>query len=121
MFIYLFCLTGTTRLQDGEFMWSKTRQNLIFDTYAWGYIVAQVPAGWLAQRFGGKRVFGYFLLAASLSTALVPIASRTHFFTLIALRFIGGVGAVSRPLSTVYPFTLPPNNAYRIREFLNCL
>ena len=76
-------------------MWSESRQKIVFDTYYWGYIIAQVPAGWLAQHFGGKRIFGYFLLAGSLSTALIPIASRTHFYLLIMLRFLGGAGAVS--------------------------
>lgn len=76
-------------------MWSSSRQNIVFDTFYWGFIVAHVPAGWLAQRFGGKRVFGGFLLAGSLSTALIPIASRTHFYLLLVLRFLGGVGSVS--------------------------
>jgi len=59
-------------------------------------MLTQVPSGWLAQRFGGKRVFGFMMLMSSLSTVLVPIAARTHLFLLLSLRFIAGVGSVSR-------------------------
>jgi len=59
-------------------------------------MLTQVPSGWLAQRFGGKRVFGLMMLASSLSTVLVPVAARTHLFVLLSLRFIAGIGSVCR-------------------------
>jgi len=58
-------------------------------------MLTQVPSGWLAQRFGGKRVFGLMMFASSLSTVLVPVAARTHLFLLLTLRFIAGIGSVS--------------------------
>jgi MFS family permease len=82
-------------LQMGEFVWPDTTQEAIMNAFYWGYVVTQVPSGWLAQRYGGKRVFGFMLLASSLSSALIPAAARTHLFLLLALRFIGGIGAVS--------------------------
>lgn len=92
-----FIMLNTSEFVDlwryGEFAWSSGRQRAVFDTFSWGFIVANVPAGWLALRFGGKRVFGGFLLTGSLSTALIPIASRTHFYLLLLLRFLGGVGS----------------------------
>lgn len=82
-------------MQTGEFIWPETTRAAITNAFYWGYVLTQVPSGWLAQRYGGKRVFGFLLLASSLSTALIPVAARTHLFLLLALRFIGGIGSVS--------------------------
>ena len=84
--------------QRGEFTWPTTTQRAILDSFHWGYMLTQVPSGWLAQRFGGKRVFGFMMLTSSLSTVLVPVAARTHLFLLLSLRFIAGVGSVRRLL-----------------------
>jgi len=77
-------------------VWPETTRAAILDAFHWGYMLSQVPSGWLAQRFGGKRVFGLMMLTSSLSTVLVPVAARTHLFLLLSLRFIAGVGAVRR-------------------------
>lgn len=35
----------------------------MFSAFAWSYVLAQLPAGWLLDRFGSKRTyfFGIFL------------------------------------------------------------
>ena len=81
-------------LQDGEFQWHKDRQGLVLGSFFWGYILTQVPGGWLAARFGGKRVYGYAMLMAALATLLMPIAAQGHYILLMVLRIICGIGQV---------------------------
>jgi MFS family permease len=45
--------------QEGEFAWDKSTQGLILGSFYWGYIITQIPGGWLAAKFGGKHVFGW--------------------------------------------------------------
>eukprot|EP00918_Siedleckia_nematoides_P046063 GHVU01100961.1.p1 GENE.GHVU01100961.1~~GHVU01100961.1.p1 ORF type:complete len:789 (+),score=51.77 GHVU01100961.1:92-2458(+) len=85
--------TSQDYTRDGEFDWSSTKQSVIFSTFYWGFLLIQIPAGWLSNRYGGKIVFGVFLLIESLSSLLTPLAARTHYLLLTMLRFLGGVGA----------------------------
>jgi len=67
---------------------------VIVDAYHYGDLVGRLPGGLLAQRYGGKRLIGFSLLVASLSTALIPLAARVHFSLVTLLRFIAGSTAV---------------------------
>ncbi len=46
------------------------------------------------QRFGGKRIFGYFMLMTAIATLLTPIGARGSPYLLITLRIIKGLGEV---------------------------
>jgi len=66
-----------------------------------GYVMFQVPAGWLADRFGPRRVLTGGVLWWGVFTALtaaVPVAIVKPIFALLAIRFLLGVGE-----SVVYP------------------
>ena len=89
-------------LQEGEFDWSEAQQMVIFGTYFWGQVVSQIPAGWMTSRLTARVVMPTFMLMTSATTVLIPVAARTHYFILILLRFLGGVGAVG----TLPPFIL---------------
>lgn len=82
----------TLQPKDGEFDWDKETQGIILGAFFWGYLVTQIPGGWLAQRFGGKRVCGYFMLLASVATILSPVGARYSPYILIILRVVNGLG-----------------------------
>jgi MFS family permease len=77
--------------------WSKVNNLVLFTTgtilgsFFYGYIVLQIPGGYLAYRFGGTKVFGMSLLIGSLLTLLTPFVARTSVAALIALRVLEGV------------------------------
>ena len=81
-------------IQAGEFRWTKDVQGLILGSFFWGYITTQVLGGYLAAKYGGKRVYGYFMFMASIATLLMPVAARLHYGLLILLRVICGIGEV---------------------------
>jgi len=81
-------------VQDGPFMWDKSTQGHILGSYAYGYLISQIPGGLLAERFGGKWIMAGFLSLSTVATFLTPAASRVSFGLLIALRVLCGIGSV---------------------------
>ncbi|OQV24940.1 Sialin [Hypsibius exemplaris] len=74
-----------------RFEWDSTIQGHILGSYFYGYIVAQIPGGWLARRFGGKLPFGLGILIAGILTVITPIASGYHYGAVIAIRVAEGL------------------------------
>ncbi|KAK3593079.1 hypothetical protein CHS0354_038105 [Potamilus streckersoni] len=94
----------------GEFNWEKEVQGLVLGSFFWGYMVTQLPGGWLASHYGGKRVFGWFVFVCSVATLLTPFAARTDLKLLIAVRVIAGIGqgVVWPAMQVIWAHWAPP-------------
>ena len=79
---------------QGELEWSKELRGHVLSSFFYGYIVTQVPGGWLASHYGGKHVFSVGILITVFATTLVPVAARAHVALLIALRIVMGLACV---------------------------
>ena len=80
----------------GEFpSWDKDLQGQILGAFFYGYICTQIPGGWLAEKFGGKLLFGIGVLGTAALTLLTPVAARLSVGTFIAVRVVEGIGEVS--------------------------
>ena len=90
--------SSTTGSNAGEFDWTKSTVNGMLSSYYYGYIVLQIPGGWLASRFGGKRVIAFAMLISSLATIFLPIATRANKDLVYVLRVVLGLFA-----SMTYP------------------
>ncbi|KAK7098468.1 sialin-like [Littorina saxatilis] len=110
---------GTDTLEDGEFSWSKETQGLILGSFFWGYLLTQLPGGWLASRYGGKRVLGYCMCACSLLTLLMPIAARTDWRFLMGLRILAGIcqGVVWPCMQMLWGCWAPPLETGKLAGF----
>ena len=65
---------------------------LILSSFFWGYIGPQMLGGWLADRFGGKRVLTLGVLLWSLGTLFTPAAAEISFGALLVMRAALGLG-----------------------------
>jgi len=74
-----------------EFEWDSKTQGMVLGSFYYGYIVLQIPGGWLATKIGGTRIFGVALFIASILTLLTPAAARYSVYALIVLRVCEGV------------------------------
>lgn len=92
--LLVLCHT-VARFQNAEFDWSETLQGHILGSFYYGYVVAQIPGGILAQKYGGKHVFGIGILLTGILTLLTPIAARMGPGYMIAVRVLEGIGEVS--------------------------
>ena len=82
-------------LQQPEFEWTKKFKGLVLSSYFYGYIITQVPGGWLCGRFGAKHVLGVGLLVSAIVTLISPPLTRVNANSLIVLRVILGLASVS--------------------------
>uniref|UniRef100_A0A061QHU6 Sialin n=1 Tax=Cupiennius salei TaxID=6928 RepID=A0A061QHU6_CUPSA len=78
--------------KDGEFDWDSEVRAHILGSFFYGYLVTQIPGGRMAEMFGGKWLFGIGVLCTAVLTLLTPLAAKTGYGTLIALRVLEGLG-----------------------------
>jgi MFS family permease len=67
-------------------------KGLVLSSFFWGYLWPQMLGGWLADRFGGKRVLAAGVAVWSLATFFTPPAAMVSFGALLAMRALMGVG-----------------------------
>jgi MFS transporter, ACS family, D-galactonate transporter len=83
------------------------QMGLLFSAFAWSYAVANLPGGYLIDRFGSRLVYGVAQLAWSAATLLLGFVSG--FASLFALRFAVGLAEApafpvnNRVVSTWFP------------------
>ena len=81
-----------------ELGWNMQTQGTVLASFFIGYLLLQIVGGRLADRFGGKVVLGFGVLAWSAFTILTPPAAWLGFGMLIATRIAMGMGeAVTFP------------------------
>ena len=76
--------------RPGEFDWTPEQQSLLLGAYFYGYVITQIPAGFLAQKYGAKWIFGVSMLATAILSLLIPFASRIHWLLLFVDRLFQG-------------------------------
>ena len=78
--------------------WSPATQGTVMSSFFIGYLILQIPAGFLADRFGGKWVLGVGVLLWSLFTLLTPSAASLGLTALLICRVLMGMSeAVTWP------------------------
>lgn len=82
---------GEIICREAEFKWEPELKGVILGSFYYGYMVFQIPGGWLALRVGGARLFGAAVMIASLFTLLTPMATRWNPVALIVLRILEGL------------------------------
>ena len=97
-------VAGTQLAADYHF--SDVQLGAMFSFFLLGYALFQTPAGWLADKWGPRRVLAGGVIWWGVFTALtasVPTTVRNPLFLLILVRFLLGAGeAVIYPTSNQF-------------------
>lgn len=107
MIIFILFLVSTLNYGDrgvlsitgsaiqSEFALTPVQMGWIFSAFAWAYVLAQIPGGWLLDRFGSKRTYAVSIFCWSMLTMVQAFTGGsdvsivvTTFFT---LRFLVGL------------------------------
>jgi ACS family sodium-dependent inorganic phosphate cotransporter len=78
--------------------YNPAAKGLILSAFFWGYLWLQMPGGWVADRFGGKKILMAGVALWSVATFFTPIAASLSFGILLLMRALLGAGeAVNFP------------------------
>ena len=73
----------------GEFHFNAVQMGLLLSAFSWPYAIANLPAGWLVDKFGPKKMFAWPAIAWSIVEALVSLAGT--FGIIYTLRVLLGI------------------------------
>lgn len=83
-------LPTAAHLVQADLHLSESQLGILMSAFFWTYASAQVPVGWLAERFGAHRVLACGLALWAVSTMLVGVVGG--FTVLLGLRLLLGLG-----------------------------
>ena len=107
------------KIQVPDFDWDSNTQGLILASFFYGYIFTQIPGGYFATKYGGKRIFLFGISTTAILTLLTPMLAKTHTSLLIAVRVLSGLSeGVSYPsIHAIWSRWAPPLEQSRITAF----
>ncbi|KAF8787691.1 putative inorganic phosphate cotransporter like protein [Argiope bruennichi] len=108
--------------RTGEFVWDPELQGHILGAGFLGYLLAQIPGGLLAGRFGTKPILLIGLFAASICNLLSPVAAQQHAYLLAVIHLIRGMGqGLQQPsMSVLMAKWFPRNERGFLSAFIYC-
>ncbi|XP_026284309.1 putative inorganic phosphate cotransporter isoform X1 [Frankliniella occidentalis] len=84
--------TETGQEKARVYDWDETTQGLVLSSFFWGYMITQIPAGVLTQRFGGHRILTWAMFSTSVLSMLLPPCAYLGGWKLVcANRMLQGV------------------------------
>lgn len=93
---------------------TQSSKGAILSTFYYGYACSQVPGGWAAQRFGGRRVLLLSFVLWSLTCAFVPLDPNRVTLMVLARLLVGvAQGFIFPSIHTVLAQWVPPHERSR--------
>jgi sugar phosphate permease len=94
--MYLICYMDRSNISVAQpeiakaFGLSKTAMSFVLSAFTWSYALGQIPAGWLGDRFGPKKVLT--VIMSWWSIAAVMTGAALGMVSLFSARFLLGLG-----------------------------
>ncbi|XP_004373805.1 vesicular glutamate transporter 3 isoform X3 [Trichechus manatus latirostris] len=82
---------GKPEIQIAQFNWDPETVGLIHGSFFWGYIVTQIPGGFISNKFAANRVFGAAIFLTSTLNMFIPSAARVHYGCVMCVRILQGL------------------------------
>ncbi|XP_027977445.1 vesicular glutamate transporter 3 isoform X2 [Eumetopias jubatus] len=82
---------GKPEIQTAPFNWDPETVGLIHGSFFWGYIVTQIPGGFISNKFAANRVFGAAIFLTSTLNMFIPSAARVHYGCVMCVRILQGL------------------------------
>ncbi|XP_039977283.1 sialin isoform X2 [Xiphias gladius] len=75
-----------------QYPWDSETQGWLLGAFFFGYLLTQIPGGYLAGHYGGTIFLGLGVLGTAVLTLLTPLAAQFGSYWLFALRALEGFG-----------------------------
>jgi len=90
LYLDRYCVSFTERYIKEDLKLTEFQMATFISAFFLAYALAQVPAGWLSDRFGSRGVLAFYIVSWSLFTAMIGLAGGA--IMLITMRFACGLG-----------------------------
>ncbi|XP_032511126.1 vesicular glutamate transporter 1 isoform X1 [Danaus plexippus] len=112
-------LDNGTTVYVPEFDWSPQTKGLVLSSFFYGYLLTQLPGGWLASKIGGHRMFAIGVGATSLLTLFTPPLAHISTGLLVTVRVIEGLfeGVTYPCIHAVWSVWAPAGERARLASF----
>ncbi|XP_059172993.1 sialin-like [Physella acuta] len=113
-------INGTLHTISGPyFHWSNYLRGQILASFFYGYIVTQIPGGYLSNRYGGKHFFGIGIFITALLTLTTPLLATWSPNLLIACRVLEGLceGVTYPAIHALWSKWAPPAERTKLATF----
>ncbi len=100
-----------------EFGWDEAALGIILSSFFWGYTLLQIPGGWLADRYGGKKVLGIGVLWWSFFTMITPLARTVVNMTVVRAWMGLGEGVNFPSIQSLTSRWIPSQERSRVMGF----
>ncbi|XP_013930376.1 PREDICTED: vesicular glutamate transporter 3 isoform X2 [Thamnophis sirtalis] len=84
-------INGKPETEVAQFSWDPEIVGLIHGSFFWGYIVTQIPGGFIANKLAANRVFGAAIFLTSTLNMFIPSAARVHYGCVMFVRILQGL------------------------------
>ncbi|XP_073985971.1 vesicular glutamate transporter [Rhodnius prolixus] len=104
------------------FHWSVGMESAVDSSFFWGYLVTQVPGGFLASKYPANRVFGIAIATSSFLNLLLPVAADSQPIFLIFVRVLQGLveGVTYPACHGIWRYWAPPLERSRLATLAFC-
>lgn len=76
--------------------WNESTRSIILSSFFWGYLITQVYAGQMAQKYGGKYFLAGGIGISGILTLITPVSAIQGGVTIMCInRMIQGMAQVS--------------------------
>lgn len=75
---------------EGEFDWDEKTQGIILGAFFLGYVITNVPGGRVAEKVGGKLVYGLGVFLTAVLTVISPFAAYWGLYPFLIIRIAEG-------------------------------
>ena len=102
--------------------WSPETIGYVDSSFFWGYIVTQIPGGFLAAKFSPSFLFGTAIFCSSCLNLLLPLATTLSPTAVIMVRVLQGLveGVTYPACHGIWRWWAPPLERSRLATLAFC-
>jgi MFS transporter, ACS family, solute carrier family 17 (sodium-dependent inorganic phosphate cotransporter), other len=102
-----------------DFGWSPTTTGLVQSSFFYGYLLSQIPGGYIVSRYGGRVILPAGVIMWSAATAAVPVLASTVAGLCISRAAVGlGEGVAPSSATDIVARAIDPKERSRAISFI---
>ncbi|CAL1267336.1 unnamed protein product [Larinioides sclopetarius] len=105
-----------------EFDWSPNTIGLMDSSFFWGYLITQIPGGFLATKYPPNRIFGTAIAISAFLNLLIPKSAQIHTSVVMIVRILQGLveGVTYPACHGIWKYWAPPMERSRLATIAFC-